>query len=161
MNRFLPHPWLSFSLLLLWLLLNNTLSAGHVVLGGVLALLIPILTHAFWPEQVSIRRPGVLLRFVLTVLWDILIANMIVARRILGSQHKLHPGFIRIPLDVQTPIGISLLANTISLTPGTVSCDLAPDHRSLLVHALHLEDAEAEVAQIKSRYEAPLKEIFG
>ena len=161
MSAFLPHPVLSLTLLLLWLLLNNTVAAGHIVLGGVLALLIPWLTRAYWPEQVRIRHSLTLLRFVLLVIWDILVANVNVARLILGTPARLQPGFISIPLELKSPIAISLLANTISLTPGTVSCDLAADHRSLLVHALHLEDAAGEIAQIKARYEAPLKEIFG
>lgn len=161
MSTFLPHPALSLTLLLLWLLLNNTLAAGHIVLGSVLALLIPWLTRAYWPETVRTHHPVTLLRFVLLVIWDILVANVNVARLILGPPSRLKPGFIRIPLELQSPIAISLLANTISLTPGTVSCDLAADHRSLLVHALHLEDASGEIANIKNRYETPLKEIFG
>ncbi|MGB9670888.1 MAG: Na+/H+ antiporter subunit E [Halothiobacillaceae bacterium] len=159
-RRALPHPILSLSLLLIWMLLNNSLSAGHLVLGSLLAVLIPRLTAPFWPEQVRIRHPGILLRFVGIVLWDILVANIIVARRILGPVEALQPGFMHIPLDVQSPLAISLLANTISLTPGTVSCDLSADRRSLLVHALHVTDVEAEVRQIKTRYEQPLKEVF-
>ncbi|MGK0673293.1 MAG: Na+/H+ antiporter subunit E [Halothiobacillaceae bacterium] len=156
----LPHPILSLALLLIWMLLNNSLSAGHLVLGSLLAVLIPQLTAPFWPEPVHIRHPAILLRFVGIVLWDILVANIIVARRILGPVDALQPGFMRIPLDVQSPLAISLLANTISLTPGTVSCDLSPDRRFLLVHALHVTNIEAEIRQIKTRYEQPLKEVF-
>ncbi|HES76977.1 MAG TPA: Na+/H+ antiporter subunit E [bacterium] len=161
MKRLLPHPWLTASLLLIWLLLNNSFSLGHIVLGAILAVFIPWLTQSFFPEHISIRKPRVLLRFLGIVLWDILIANVIVAKRILGSPDRLQPGFMIVPLDSRSAITISLLANTISLTPGTVSCDLSADQTSLLVHALHLDDAAAEVAQIKNRYEAPLKEVFG
>jgi multicomponent K+:H+ antiporter subunit E len=65
-----------------------------------------------------------------------------------------------LPLDVREDFTITLLASTISLTPGTVSADLSVDHRYLLIHALHVEDEAATIAQIKQRYEAPLKEIF-
>lgn len=160
LRQALPHPLLSLTLLVLWVLLNNHFSVGQLVLGSLLAVLIPRLTATFWPEPVRIRRPRVLLRFVGVVLWDILVANFIVARRILGPVEALQPGFMRIPLDVQSPLAISLLANTISLTPGTVSCDVSPDRRFLLVHALHVTDIEAEIRQIKLRYEQPLKEVF-
>lgn len=159
-RRLLPHPILSLALLGLWLLLNNSLSMGHLVLGGVLAVLIPKLTFAFWPERVRMRRPGLLLRFIGLVLWDILVANVAVARRILGPMEAIRPGFLRIPLEVQSPLAISLLASTITLTPGTVSCLLSEDRRYLLVHALHVTDPEAEIRQIKTRYEQPLKEVF-
>lgn len=161
MRNILPHPVLTFSLIFIWLLLNNSFSLGNIVLGTIFGLLIPWLTQGFFPEKIIVRKPLVLLRFLGLVLWDIMLANVIVALRILGSPQRLNPGFMRVPLDTTSPMTISLLANTISLTPGTVSCDLSSDHTSLLVHALHLEDAQAEIAQIKARYEAPLKEVFG
>ena len=156
----LPHPVLSVTLWLFWLLLNNTMAAGHVVLGLVLAILIPLLSSSFWPEKVYISAPFKLLKFFLMVLWDILIANIVVAKLILSSNDRLEPAFLSIELDIKTSLGISVLANTISLTPGTVSCDLTEDGQCLLVHALHVGDAEDAIKNIKDRYETPLKEIF-
>ncbi len=145
---------------LIWLLLNNTVAAGHIVLGLVLALLIPLFTSSFWPEKVQIKAPLTLFKFLAVVFWDIVIANMVVAKLILGRNKHLKPAFFCIDLDIKNPLGISFLANTISLTPGTVSCDLSTDHQHLLVHALHVEDIPATIKHIKQRYEAPLKEVF-
>lgn len=158
--KILPHPVLSLVLWVIWLLLNNTVAAGHVVLGFGLAILIPLLTAGFWPEKVRIRAPLTLLKFLLVVLWDILIANLVVAKLILGRNDDLKPALIRIALDIQNPLGISFLANTISLTPGTVSCDLSVDRRYLLVHALHAENISEIIAHIKQRYETPLIKVF-
>jgi multicomponent K+:H+ antiporter subunit E len=160
LDKILPHPILSVMLWLIWLLLNNTVAPGHVVLGFILAILIPLLTSGFWPEKVRIKAPLTLLKFLVIVLWDIVIANIIVAKLILGRNDKLKPAFFSIELDIQTPLGISLLANTISLTPGTVSCDLNADQSCLLVHALHAEDITETIKHIKERYEAPLKKVF-
>ncbi|EMR12770.1 cation antiporter [Methylophaga lonarensis MPL] len=160
MRRLLPHPVLSVFLWLIWLLLNNTMAAGHVVLGAVLAVFIPWLSSAFWPEQVCIKKPLVLLRYILVVLWSIIVANINVARLILGRSDKLQPGFISLELRLQSPVGISMLSNTISLTPGTVSCDLSDDRRYLLIHALHIDDVEAIISDIQNRFEQPLLEIF-
>jgi len=156
----LPHPVLSLMLWSFWLLLNNTTGAGHVVLGLVLAILIPLLTSGFWPEMVRIKAPLTLLKYLVIVFYDIVTANVVVAKLILGRNDKLMPAFFCIDLDIETPLGISLLANTISLTPGTVACDLSRDRRHLLVHALHVEDIPATIKQIKQRYEAPLKKVF-
>ena len=82
------------------------------------------------------------------------------ARLILGRPRNLRPAFVVVPLDVRHDLAISLLANTISLTPGTVSAQLSEDRQSLLVHALDIDDQDALVATIKPRYEVPLKEIF-
>lgn len=160
LRKLFPHPILMLVLWATWLLLNNTMSAGHIVLGFVLATLIPWLTSGFWPEKVCLRKPFTLLKFGIIVLWDILVANFTVAKLILGKNEHLQPSFICINLDITSPIGISLLANTISLTPGTVSCDLSSDKTKLLVHGLHVEDIEATINEIKQRYEKPLMEVF-
>jgi multicomponent K+:H+ antiporter subunit E len=80
--------------------------------------------------------------------------------RVLGPERKLQPAFMIVPLDIEQDFTITLLASAISLTPGTVSADLDMEGRYLLVHSLHVDDPEAAVAEIKQRYEAPLKEIF-
>jgi len=160
MKKLIPHPILSLALWVIWLLLNNTVAAGHMVLGAILALVIPLLTSGFWPEKVCIRHPVTLFKFIGVVIWDIVVANLIVAKLILGNKDTLQPKFMCIPLDIETPIAISLLANTISLTPGTVSCDVSEDHKTLFVHGLHEEDPEATVKDIKQRYEKPLKKVF-
>lgn len=156
----LPHPLLSLVLLVCWLLLNNSLSTGHLLLGALLGWLLPLFTRRFWPERVSIRRLPVLLRFVFTVLWDILVANLLVARLMLGPTGRLRPAFVVVPLDLDNDLTISLLANTISLTPGTVSARLYREDRILVVHALDVEDVSELVRFIKARYEAPIKEVF-
>lgn len=158
--RMFPHPLLSFILWAIWLLLNNTMAMGHVVLGGLLAILIPWVTSSFWPEKIVIKRPLLLIKFILVVLFEIMIANVVVAKLILGRSNKLNPGFIQYELQLQSPVGIGLLANTISLTPGTVSCDLSADRRFLLIHSLHIEDAATIKADIHRKFERPLKEIF-
>lgn len=158
--KLLPHPLLSLALALIWLLLNNSVAPGQLVLGLLLGWLIPLFTRAFWPDRVRIRRPVVLLRLVGVLLYDIVLANLAVARRILGDPDRLAPAFIEVPLDLEGDLAISLLANTICLTPGTVSARLAADRRSLLVHALDAPEPAATRAQIKARYEAPIKEIF-
>ncbi len=160
MMRLLPHPLLTPILTVIWLLLNNSLAPGHLVLGLLLGWAIPWFTLRFWPERVRMRRPLTLLRFALIVLYDIVVANLIVALRILGRPEHLRPAFVTVPLDLTSDLAISLLANTICLTPGTVSARLAPDRRSLLVHGLHVPDEHELRATIKARYEAPLKEVF-
>ncbi|UQB42488.1 Na+/H+ antiporter subunit E [Thiomicrospira microaerophila] len=159
-TKILPHPILSLVLWLSWLLLNNSFDPGHIVLGLILAIFIPWFTGRFWQEKVCLKNPLVLFKFFGVVMWDILIANITVAKLILGKNDKLQPAFFYIDLDVKHPLAISILANTISLTPGTVSCDLTADRKRLLIHALHAEDIDQIIADIKQRYEAPLKEVF-
>ncbi len=160
MSRLLPHPLLSAILLVVWLLLVNQLSFGHVLIGALLGWAVPLYTARFWPEAVRVRRPWVLLRFLGVVLYDILVANIAVARLILGSTERLQPAFVTMPLAVRSEVAISLLANTISLTPGTVSTFLSADRRCLIIHSLHTTAPEEMIATIRRRYEQPLKEAL-
>jgi multicomponent K+:H+ antiporter subunit E len=159
-RRLLPHPMLTPILAVIWLLLNNSIAPGQIVLGLLLGWLIPLFTLRFWPETVRIRKPRVLARFLAVFILDVFVANLAVARRILGDPARLRPAFIEVPLDLKSDLAISFLANTICLTPGTVSARLSPDRRTLLVHALDAPDPDAVRAGIKARYEAPLKEVF-
>lgn len=160
MRRLLPHPLLTVTLTILWLLLVNQLSAGHLVLGTLLGWLIPFATSSFWPEAIPIRHPLALLHYLVVFIYDIVRGSFQVAWLILRGPTHLRPAFIHIPLILKRDLTISLLANTISLTPGTVSAVLSENKRTLIVHTVDTDDAAALVAEIKERYEAPLKLIF-
>lgn len=160
MRRLLPHPLLTPILTVVWLLLNNSIAPGQIVLGLILGWAIPLLSIRFWPDKVYIYKPLTLMRYIMVVLIDIVIANFIVARRILGNPDRLKPAFAKLPLDLTSDLAISLLANSITLTPGTLSARLSSDRKYLLIHALNETDPDALIVTIKQRYERLLKEIF-
>ncbi len=157
----LPHPALSAMLLAVWLLMANTVTMGGVVLGIAFGLILPKFTEPFWPDRPRVRFGWALLRYASIVIVDIVLANFHVAGLILFRRNRdLRSQWLVIPVELKTPEAITVLAGTISLTPGTVSSDVSADGRYLLVHALDVADATAEIARIKSRYEAPLQRIF-
>jgi len=160
MSRLIPHPLLSLALLVTWALLNGT-TRGSLLLGAGLALAIPAISAAFWTDRPSLRRPHLMIPYIALVLFDIIRANIQVAWIIVTwPDSRLRSAFLTVPLDLTHPEAITLLASTITLTPGTLTADIAEDGRSLRVHALHAPDPEATIADIKSRYEARLKRIF-
>lgn len=159
-KRLLPQPLLSLSLLLIWLLLVNQFSLGQFLLGLLLALTIPQLIRPMRGEQTRMVKLRKLPPFLLMLLRDIVVANIQVAIRIMGPTERLQPAFVEVPLQLRDPLGLTILASVICLTPGTVSADLSDDRKTLLVHGLDVPDSEALVAEIKQRYEAPLLEMF-
>lgn len=159
-QRIVPQPFVSLAVLGLWLVIASSFTLGSLILGSVLALLIPIFTQRFWPDRPLVRRPGTAVRLFGLVCWDIMLANWEVARLVLGPVGRLHPRFFDVPIDLDDPFVATLLASIISLTPGTVSVDIDMGRRVIHVHGLDVEDEAAVIATIKGRYEAPLKEIF-
>lgn len=160
-NRLLPHPLLTLMLTVVWTLLQNEVSAGMVIFGLILGIIIPILTSAWWPDRPSGFRMGKMIIYCLIVIWDIMVANVQVAWIVLTRPNsKLRPAWVVVPLELRQPEAITILAGTITLTPGTVSADLSDAGHSLLVHALDTEDPDAVRDEIKHRYERRLLEIF-
>lgn len=162
-KRLFPHPLLSLLLLACWLCLNNTLGPGQVLLGSVLAVAIPVFTRRFWPEPLLVHRPGRLIAYAALVLYDIVVANLQVAALILGPRSRLAPAYVRVPLDLRRDFAVTVLASTVTLTPGTISVDIARDEsggRVLVVHALRCLDPAELVRSIKDRYERRLMEIL-
>lgn len=160
-KRLIPHPLLTLILTIVWMLLQNELSAGMIVFGFMLGVIIPWGTSIWWPDTPKGFRPGKMIGYSFVVIWDIIVANIQVAWIVLTvPTSKLKPAWIVVPLKLREPEAITMLAGTITLTPGTVSADLSDQGHSLLVHVLHTDDPDAVLNDIKTRYEARLMEIF-
>ncbi|KFL46532.1 Na+/H+ antiporter subunit E [Sphingobium sp. SA2] len=161
MKRLLPHPGLTLLLVTMWMLVLNSLSMGGFLLGLFFAIVVPLFTAPFWPDRPQMRLGLPLLGYAFLVLWDIVVANFEVARLILFRRNRdFRSCWLSIPLELRSAEAITLLAGTISLTPGTVSTDISTDGRHLLVHALDTGDPAGEITRIKARYERRLLEIF-
>jgi multicomponent K+:H+ antiporter subunit E len=159
--RIFPHPLLTLTLVVVWQMLVNYVSLGTLVFGLILGIVIPLITAPYWPDRPRLKNPAMIVEFTLVVLWDIVVANIVVAKTILFTRNtSMHPAWVTIPLDLRSPEAITVLAGTITMTPGTVSSDIAADGRSLLVHCLNAPDPDAVREEIKQRYERRLKEIF-
>ena len=157
----LPHPFLTLLLAIVWTFLYNDISAGMIVFGILLGIIIPWGTSIWWPDTPKGFRIGKMITYSLIVMWDILIANIQVAWIVLTVPNsKLKPAWIVVPLTLRQPEAITVLAGTITLTPGTVSSDLSDQGHSILVHVLHTDDPDAIRDDIKTRYERRLTEIF-
>lgn len=161
LNWLFPHPFLTLLLTVVWVLLQNKVSAGMVVFGIILGIIIPKMTAAWWPDRPSGFKLGKMVSYCFVVIWDILVANVQVAWIVLTKPNsKIRSTWVVVPLELTQPEAITILAGTITLTPGTVSADLSDQGHSLLVHALDTGDPDAIRDEIKERYERRLKEIF-
>jgi multicomponent K+:H+ antiporter subunit E len=155
-------PVLVVALVVLWLMLNASLSFGHVVLGAVLALAVAWASSGLRPLQPKLRRGYVALVLLAVVLRDIVRSNFAVARIVLGSLRgrNVHSGFVKIPLELEDPHGLAVLAGIVTSTPGTVWVDHDVATSTLTLHVLDLVDDSTWIRWIKDRYERRLREIF-
>lgn len=161
MAALLPHPLLSLAVAVTWVLLANDVTPGAVLLGLAIGIAVPRFTAVYWPERARIGSPGRILGYAFVVLRDIVVSNIEVARLVLFRPARaLRSRTVTIPLDLDSPEAVTVLAGTITMTPGTLTADYDPARHTLSVHCLDAADPDAVVADIKARYETPLRSIF-
>ena len=161
MRRWLPYPAMSLFVLGAWLVLNQSLAPGHILLGAALAAALGLLYARLDPPPLRIRRPRLLLVLAATVFGDIVRSNLAVLRTILSPRARtVRSGFVEIPLQLSNPYGLAVLACIITSTPGTIWMSYRAPEGVLLIHIFDLGNEAAAVQAIVERYERPLKEIF-
>jgi multicomponent K+:H+ antiporter subunit E len=162
MKRWLPFPMLSLALAAMWLVLNQTIAPGHLLLGAVLGLYGGyVLSRLQTPTRRLRRRAAALAILFWLALVDIVRSNVAVARIVVhpGTRGRT-AGFLSMPLEVRHPGALAVLACIITATPGTSWARYDGEHNVLTIHILDLVDEDAWVALFKGRYERRLMEIF-
>lgn len=146
-------------LALAWVALTGQFTLANLVVGLVLGyVMLWLLQRTLGPFhyfELVRRLPG----FALFFLWEMIKANLQVAAAVLTPRYHLRPGVIAVPLEARTDSEITLLANLITLTPGTLSLDVSTDRRVLYVHTMHLTDPDAFRQEIKEGFERRLLEV--
>lgn len=155
-----PYPLLTVSLLLMWLLLND-FTLGHVVLGSIVAVFASWGMAALRPDKPKLRKWYLLPKLFFIVMVDIVRSNLAVSWVILRGHPKGHQSsFINLPLDIDDPTALAVLAVVITSTPGSAWLEYDSRRRSVLIHVLDLIDEDEWRNQLKNRYEKLLLEIF-
>ena len=158
-SRWFPHPLMSLLLAATWLALSHSLALVHLLSALLLAWLVPRLVHPFMGPANRIQWVPAI-RLMMVVLRDIVVSNITVARLVLGAMNRPQPAWVPVTLETDHPMVNSLLATIITTTPGTVSATIDEGRSLIWVHALDCQDIAAMAHDMKSRYEAPLIEIF-
>lgn len=160
-RKLIPAPLLSAALFAFWLALTRATTAGDLLLALVVALVVPILASRLRPRRFHVRRPLVVVRYILTVGYDVLRSNLQVAVGVITWQwRRPESKFVIVPLELRDPVGLAALAMVTTVVPGTVWSEIALDRSALLLHVWDVGEEEAFVARFKARYEQPLREIF-
>ncbi len=156
MNGFLLNLILAF----VWAALTGEFALRNLVAGFVLGFVILFVTR----RVVGVPRYGHrtlnVIRLVGFFVWELIKANLRVAYDVLTPGLQIRPGVVAIPLDVRTDAEITLLANLITLTPGTLSLDVSADRSVLYIHAMYIDDPKAVRLRIKRGFERRVIEVL-
>lgn len=161
LRKVMPAPLTSAALFVLWVALARAANPGHILLGLALALIVPLVTANLRLGSAHVRRPLVVMRFILTVGGDVLLSNVEVGWGVVaGRWRRSRSGFVTVPLQLRDPVGLAVLAMVTTIVPGTVWSEIALDRSAMLLHVWDIDEEGAFVARFKARYEKPLREIF-
>lgn len=149
-------------LALVWAAITGNFAALNLALGAAIGTATALLLRQWFAQPVALRRMRRILSLALLFLWELLVSAVRVALIVLrpNLRASLRPAIIAFPLTVKSDGEIALLANLITLTPGTLSVDVAEDRSALYVHVLDLVNREALVAEIAGGFERKVREIF-
>lgn len=160
MKKLFPSTLHSLVLFIAWAWLNESLAPGVLLIGAILAVAIPLVTERLQEDRPRIKRPLKMIKYLGLLIVDILKSNIAVVPMFLGPRSRLNSQFVAIPLTLEHPIPISILASSITLTPATVSVEVSEDKTLLYVHVLNLKDSQSLIDNINSRYQSLLSEAF-
>lgn len=150
---------LNLLLAIIWVALTGHYEASNYALGFILAFLVIRLTQYSNSAVRYVRRVKLLIFFMGFFLRELIVSSYRVVVLVLSRNPEMKPAVVAIPLDVKSDIGITLLGNLITLTPGTLTLDVSTDHSTMYVHAIDVEDVDAFRASIKNGFERRILEI--
>jgi multicomponent Na+:H+ antiporter subunit E len=148
------YPAINLVLTLVWSGLLGGITLANLVSGFIVSyLMLWLVTRGQRGHDAYFGKLPRLIGFIVYYLWELLVSNAIIAYDVLTPTHHMKPGVIGIPIDAKTDLEITVLANLITMTPGTLSLDISPDRKTLYVHAMYIRDPEKLRADIKENLE--------
>lgn len=151
---------LNILLALAWVALTGQLTPLNFGFGFTVGYLLLWLGRRAVGQTSYFKKVWLVIRFAGYFLWQLVLSNLRVTTEILTPAHTMRPAVVAVPLDITRPAAVTLLANLITLTPGTLSLDVSPSGETLYVHAMHVRDAASFQREIKHGFERYIKEIF-
>lgn len=151
---------LNLLLALLWAAAVGSVDTAHLVVGFVAGYLVLWLARpALAPTTYFAKLPRAV-SFAAFFGWELVLSNLRVAWDVVTPRARRRPGVVAVPLDATTDAEITLLANLVTLTPGTLSLDVSPDRRTLYVHAMFVDDPDQVRRAIKHGFERRVLELL-
>jgi len=154
-----PFLWNIF-MAVIWALASGEFSVTGLAVGFLLGYAVLWLGGELVGASRYCRRGPRLLKLVLFFLWEVILANLRVARDVMMPKHRLHPGIIALPLETTTDVETMLLASMITRTPGSLTVDVSSDRRVMYIHIMNLRGIDEQKRRLKDGFERRLLEAL-
>jgi multicomponent Na+:H+ antiporter subunit E len=144
----------------IWAAVTGTFNLSNVLIGMILGFTVLFVAQPLMGPSNYFSRIQYALGFAVFYVWQLVLANLRVAADVLSPRVRARPGVLAIPLEAKSDIEITMLANLITLTPGSVSLDVSSDRRFLYLHAMYIDDVDRYREDIKTSFERRVLEVL-
>ena len=151
---------LNIALALTWTFLSGTFNETNFFFGLGLGFFLLLLLRDAVGSAPYVKKVWQAIYFVLYFMWELLVANLHVAYEVITPRLYMRPAIVAVPLDLKRDLEITVLANLITLTPGTLSLEISEDKKTLYVHGMYVDDIEEFRQSIKQGFEKRVQELF-
>ncbi|GGB49782.1 Na+/H+ antiporter subunit E [Fictibacillus barbaricus] len=144
---------------IIWMFLSESYSFASFLVGFVIGAALLFLLNRFIPDSFYFKQVKSILYLIFLFIKELILANIEVLKWVYKPRLDFQPGIIALPIDVKKNWEITLLANLITLTPGTLSVDVSRDQRFIYIHAIDLPDVNKTIVGIKDSFEKAIREV--
>jgi multicomponent Na+:H+ antiporter subunit E len=150
---------LNFFLAFVWMFLSVSFTAQSFLIGFILGLLVIFAFRRFFTSRFYLLRVGAVVSLLFLFIKELILANISVLKVVLKPKLDFQPGIFALPTELKTDWEITLLANLITLTPGTLVVDVSFDNKILYIHAIDIADVDESINEIKNSFEKAIMEV--
>ncbi|HLR61092.1 MAG TPA: Na+/H+ antiporter subunit E [Lentibacillus sp.] len=143
----------------MWMLLSETYTVSSFISGYLLGILLLLLLNRFIPDTFYMKRAFKIAGLIILFIKELILSNIDIVKLAYARKPVFEPGIFALPTELTSNWEITLLANLISLTPGTLSVAVSRDNTHLYIHAMHIDDIDDEIKSIKNTFEKAIMEV--
>ncbi|UOQ46309.1 Na+/H+ antiporter subunit E [Halobacillus salinarum] len=150
---------LNIIIAVMWMFLSESYSFSTFVVGYLLGIALLFALRRFIPDSFYMVRVWKVIKLILLFIRELILANLDIVKLVYKPKLDIEPGIFALPTELTSNWEITLLANLITLTPGTLSIAVSEDHQTIFVHAMDVPDVEESINDIKSTFEQAIMEV--
>ena len=150
---------LNFFLAFLWMFLKTSFTPASFLVGYFWGLVILYVFRSYFPDRFYLHRVSAIIKLFFLFIKELILSNLNVLKHVLKPKLDIKPGIFALPTELEKDWEIMLLANLITLTPGTLTVDVSDNNKILYIHAVNIDDVEESVDSIKNTFEKAIMEV--
>ncbi|MFD1362981.1 Na+/H+ antiporter subunit E [Lentibacillus salinarum] len=143
----------------MWMFLSESYTLPSFITGYILGVFLLLLLNRFIPDTFYLRRIFKIISLIGLFIKELVTSNIDIVKLVYKPKPEFEPGIFALPTDLKSNWEITLLANLISLTPGTLSVAVSQDNTHLYIHAMNIDDIDEAIDSIKNTFEKAIMEV--